>query len=69
MNNIVRIETGPEPLDIDSGRSALIVVDMENAFVAKGGMFDLRGVDVTPIQKVIDPITKSAIRPEIKWPK
>jgi ureidoacrylate peracid hydrolase len=58
MSATVRIETEPEPLDIDLNRSALVIVDMQNAFVAKGGMFDLRGFDVTPVQKVIGPITK-----------
>ena len=56
MSTIVRIKTEPEPMDIDLGRSAIVIVDMQNAFVAKGGMFDLRGFDVAPIQKVIDPI-------------
>jgi len=58
MNAPVRIDMEPESLDIDLNRSAIMIVDMQNAFVAKGGMFDLRGFDVTPIQKVIDPITK-----------
>jgi ureidoacrylate peracid hydrolase len=58
MNTIVRIKTEPEPIDIDLGRSAIVIVDMQNAFVAKGGMFDVRGFDVTPIQKMIDPIKK-----------
>jgi ureidoacrylate peracid hydrolase len=58
MNTIVRIRTEPEPIDIDLGRSAIVIVDMQNAFVAKGGMFDVRGFDVTPIQKMIDPIKK-----------
>ena len=58
MNTIVRIRTEPEPIDIDLGRSAIVIVDMQNAFVAKGGMFDARGFDVTPIQKMIDPIKK-----------
>jgi len=56
MNAIVRMETEPEPIDINLGRSAIVIVDMQNAFVAKGGMFDLRGFDVTPIQKVVRPI-------------
>ncbi len=55
---IVNIETEPEPIDIDLARSALVIVDMQNAFAAKGGMFDLRGFDVTSIQKVIDPIQR-----------
>ena len=58
MNAIVRIRTEPEPIDIDLNRSAIVIVDMQNAFVAKGGMFDLRGFDVTPVQKMIDPIKK-----------
>lgn len=58
MNTSVRIRTEPEPIDIDLGRSAIVIVDMQNAFVAKGGMFDVRGFDVTPIQKMIDPIKK-----------
>jgi len=58
MNHRVSIKTEPEPIDIDLGRSAVVIVDMQNAFVAKSGMFDLRGFDVTPIQKVIGPITK-----------
>ena len=58
MNRVVRIKAEPEPIDIDLRRSAMVIVDMQNAFVAKGGMFDLRGFDVTPIQRVICPITK-----------
>src|SRR5512137_527118 len=58
VNATVRVEMEPEPLDIDLNTSALVIVDMQNAFVAKGGMFDLRGLDVTPIQKAINPILK-----------
>jgi len=46
----------PEALEIDLGRSAVIVVDMQNAFVSKEGMFEARGFDVVSIQKVIEPI-------------
>jgi ureidoacrylate peracid hydrolase len=58
VNATVRVEMEPEPLDIDLNRSALVIVDMQNAFVSKGGIFDLRGVDVTPIQKAINPILR-----------
>jgi len=46
----------PEALEIDLARSAVIVVDMQNAFVSKGGMFEARGFDVVSIQRVIEPI-------------
>jgi ureidoacrylate peracid hydrolase len=43
----------PEPLFIDSARTAVIVVDMQNAFVKQGGYFDAVGVDVSRTQKII----------------
>ncbi|HUL29463.1 MAG TPA: pyrimidine utilization protein B, partial [Thermodesulfobacteriota bacterium] len=46
----------PEPIEIDPARSAVIVVDMQNAFVSKGGMFEARGFDIRSIQSVIEPI-------------
>ncbi|MEE9275999.1 MAG: isochorismatase family protein, partial [bacterium] len=35
------IEARPEPVEIDLKRTALIVVDMQNAYAKKGGMIDL----------------------------
>ena len=48
----------PEPIEIDLARSAVIVVDMQNAFVSTGGVFEARGFDVVSIQKVIEPIRR-----------
>ena len=48
----------PESINIDLNKTAVVVIDMQNAFVSKGGMFDLRGFDVTPNQKIIEPIKK-----------
>jgi len=44
----------PEPVDIDLKRTALICVDMQNAFVSKGGMFDLAGFDISKAPAVTD---------------
>lgn len=54
----VTMEARPEPITIDTGRTAVIVVDMQNDFGAKGGMFERAGIDVTGIQKVIAPIAR-----------
>lgn len=43
----VPLSTLPEPISIDVHRSAAIVVDMQNAFLSKGGMFDLAGIDIS----------------------
>ena len=37
----------PEPVDVDLRRSAVVVVDMQNAFATKGGMLDIAGADIS----------------------
>ena len=44
----------PEPVDIDLDQTAMIVVDMQNAFATKGGMFDLAGFDIAGATPVIE---------------
>lgn len=44
----------PAPIDIDFGRTAVVVVDMQNAFASKGGMFDLAGFDISGAAKTIE---------------
>lgn len=55
---LVTLDAKPEPIAIDPARSAVIVVDMENDFVAKGGMFDRAGADILGAQKAIAPMAK-----------
>jgi ureidoacrylate peracid hydrolase len=57
-SEMVMLDAKPEPIAIDPARSAVIVVDMENDFAAKGGMFDRAGVDISGAQKVIAPTAK-----------
>lgn len=52
-------------LQIDAGRSAVMVIDMQNDFIAKGGWFDARNVDgewVKPLYPVINATTSLARR-------
>jgi ureidoacrylate peracid hydrolase len=58
MAGPVTLDAKPEPIATDPARSAVIVVDMENDFVAKGGMFDRAGVDISGAQKAIAPTAK-----------
>jgi nicotinamidase-related amidase len=51
----VTIEARPDAITIDPGQTAVLVVDMQNDFGAKGGMLDLAGVDISPNQAVIEP--------------
>jgi ureidoacrylate peracid hydrolase len=41
------LKARPANVDVDPGRTALVVVDMQNAFASKGGLFDLAGLDIS----------------------
>ncbi|EIZ78922.1 pyrimidine utilization protein B [Novosphingobium sp. Rr 2-17] len=43
----------PEPIRLDPATTAVIVVDMQNAYATKGGYVDEAGFDVAPAQAVI----------------
>jgi len=53
-SKVVTVQAKPEPIKIDVSRTAIIVVDMQNAFLSKGGMFDLFGWDISGARGVID---------------
>ncbi len=55
---MITIKADPQPILVDLARTALLVVDMQNAFAHKGGYFDLVGLDITPIQRIIEPCRK-----------
>lgn len=54
----VPVQAKPEPLAIDIERTALIVVDMQNDFGSKGGIFDRVGIDLTAIRRAVGPIAR-----------
>ncbi len=58
ISRVVLLQAEPEPLEIDLQRTAVIVIDMQNAFVSKNGRFDLLGRDIPELQKPIEPIKK-----------
>ncbi|WP_172731406.1 pyrimidine utilization protein B [Pluralibacter gergoviae] len=46
----------PEAIDFSPAQSALIVVDMQNAYASEGGYLDLAGFDVSATRPVIERI-------------
>jgi ureidoacrylate peracid hydrolase len=54
----VTIHAQPEPITIDRHRTAALVVDMQNDFGAKGGMFDRAGIDISVIRSVVEPTAR-----------
>jgi ureidoacrylate peracid hydrolase len=47
------LDAKPNPLTVDFKKSAIVVVDMQNAFASKGGMLDIAGLDITDASRVI----------------
>lgn len=57
------LNTRPEPLEVELTKSAIVVVDMQNAFASKGGLLDLAGVDISgagAVVRTIEGVLKAA---------
>ena len=57
---MITLNARPDSLRFDPAQSALIVVDMQNAYATKGGYLDLAGFDVSATAPVIEKI-KTAV--------
>jgi ureidoacrylate peracid hydrolase len=51
----ITIAAKPGPISIETTNTALIVVDMQNDFGVKTGMFDRNGINIDVIRKIIAP--------------
>src|SRR5688500_6129568 len=55
VGRVVELDAKPGPVAFDTQRTAVIVVDMQNDFGSKGGMFDRAGIDISMIQAAVGP--------------
>lgn len=55
-SQLIKIPAQPESVSIEPTRTAVVVVDMQNAFVKKRGMLDVAGLLSPKATKIIDPI-------------
>ncbi len=51
-----KLDARPEAIEVDFEKSAIVVVDMQNAFASKGGMLDVAGVDISDAPRVVGAI-------------
>jgi ureidoacrylate peracid hydrolase len=56
--HVVKVEAQPTPISLDLGLTAVLVIDMQNDFGAKGGMFDRVGIDLSMIQSAVGPTAR-----------
>ena len=54
----IKLDAKPAPVTFDAAKTAVLVVDMQNDFGAKGGMFDRAGIDISGIQKAVGPTAR-----------
>ena len=50
---MTKLDANPNPVEVDFKKSAIVVVDMQNAFASTGGMLDIARVDITDAPRVI----------------
>jgi ureidoacrylate peracid hydrolase len=53
---MTKLEAKPEPVEVDLSKSAVVVVDMQNAFASKNGMLDIAGADLSGAPRVVSVI-------------
>ncbi|HEU5443136.1 MAG TPA: isochorismatase family cysteine hydrolase [Steroidobacteraceae bacterium] len=53
---MIRLPTRPEPIDLALEQSAVVVVDMQNAFASPRGLLDLAGIDISGADAVVQVI-------------
>jgi ureidoacrylate peracid hydrolase len=58
LEHAITIEAEPEPINIDLSKTAILVVDMQNAFVRSGAYFDIAGYDISATERIIGPCHK-----------
>ena len=68
----ITLAAKPEPIAFDPSATALIVVDMQNAYATKGGYLDLAGFDVSTtgpvIARIVDAVAAArAAKIPIVW--
>ena len=56
---LISLDSKPEPVQIEIGRCAMLVVDMQNDFGSEGGMFDRAGIDIAPIRRAVEPTARA----------
>jgi hypothetical protein len=58
LGRMLALDARPTSVTLDTAKTAIIVVDMQNDFGTKGGMFDRSGIDISIIQRAVAPTAR-----------
>jgi len=53
---MLKLNAKPGPMEVELAKSAVVVVDMQNAFASKGGMLDIAKMDISDAPRVVGSI-------------
>jgi ureidoacrylate peracid hydrolase len=56
--DVVIPDAKPAPIYVKTSKTAVLVVDMQNDFGSKGGVFDCAGLDISMIQATVRPTSR-----------
>ena len=55
MKRHTTLAARPDAIQLELAKTAVLVIDMQNDFGGKGGMFDLAGINISSIRSAVDP--------------
>src|ERR1700712_4267188 len=55
-DDIIMLPARPEPIAVSVSQTAVIVIDMQNAYASPGGYLDIAGFDISGARGAIDNI-------------
>lgn len=61
LSRIASLPAKPHPVSLDTASCAVIVIDMQNDFGSEGGMFHRAGIDISMIQRAVEPTRKTLV--------
>ena len=59
QSRIASLPAKPQPVSLDTSSCAVVVIDMQNDFGTEGGMFHRAGIDISMIQRAVEPTRKT----------
>lgn len=57
-SRVATIPAKPQSVSLDTSTTAVLVVDMQNDFGTEGGMFHRAGIDISMIQRAVEPTAR-----------
>ena len=61
QSRIALLPAKPHPVSLDTATCAVIVIDMQNDFGSEGGMFHRAGIDISMIQRAVEPTRRTVV--------